>query len=356
MKMEDYVKTGEDKNFEYYRNDSEVLSGDGEEEPYGEILNKRDEFNVKIGDKEIKIKKRTLNKIMILSDSQPEEQILFSLYKTVKNTLSQDKMRTQPYVNDNIKQNNPTNLDSLRGSKAVAFPTIVSKDNNKDEKKVNERGNIPTENKNQNIISINVNDDPLTSQMYVIGNNQNYNNPNTDENVINIPSNEGSDNEELTFKKAENLDNILLVGLPPQAIRIKWFYLLLSLVGICYIILFFVGLADEDVGFKLNMFCIFLIGIFLLLTGMFGFIAINKRMYDNIFLKIVTITCLVLGILGAIIVKIKEATEHYLAVCIIFCIITVIISVLCIIWTLQLKKESEITKQNQMERLVNYKK
>ena len=46
--MEEYVKTGEDKNYEYYRNDSEVLSGDGEEEPYEEIINKRDEFNVKI--------------------------------------------------------------------------------------------------------------------------------------------------------------------------------------------------------------------------------------------------------------------------------------------------------------------
>ena len=38
---EDFVKTGEDKNFEYYRNDSEVLSDDDEAEAYEAILKKK---------------------------------------------------------------------------------------------------------------------------------------------------------------------------------------------------------------------------------------------------------------------------------------------------------------------------
>ena len=349
--MENYVKTGEDKNFEYYRNDSEILSGDGEEEPYDEIINKRDSFNVKIADKGIIISKRTLNKIMILSDSQPEEQILFSLYKTVKHSQSRDTIRIQPSTNDMIKPNNPTNLDSLRGSKGVAFPAMVSKNNN-NENKENERGNIPTKNKEKNI-SVS---DPLSSQMYVIGNNQNSNNPNTEENVINIPVNEGSDNEEITFKKTENFDNVLLVTLPPQAVRAKWFYLLLSLVGIAYIILFIVGLADDDVGFMFNIFCICIIGVFLLLTGVFGFIKINNRIYDNNLLKIFTIICLIFGILGVVLVELKDATKDYLVASIIFGIFSVIFSILCIIWTLQLKKGTEIKKQQQMERLVDYKK
>ena len=90
------VKTGEDKKFEYYRNDSEVLSDDEEAERYEEILGKKNEFNVKINDKDIKIKKRTVNRIMILSDSQPEEQILFSHYKTVESdkSKSNDKKKT----------------------------------------------------------------------------------------------------------------------------------------------------------------------------------------------------------------------------------------------------------------------
>ena len=57
MEQTNYVKTDEDKNFEFYRNDSEILSGDGEAEPYEEIFNNRGEFNVKINDKELKIKK-----------------------------------------------------------------------------------------------------------------------------------------------------------------------------------------------------------------------------------------------------------------------------------------------------------
>ena len=32
--MEDYKKTGEDNNYEYYRNDSEVNSDDGDDETY----------------------------------------------------------------------------------------------------------------------------------------------------------------------------------------------------------------------------------------------------------------------------------------------------------------------------------
>ena len=344
--MEDYVKTGEDKKFEYYRNDSEVVSGDGEEEQYMEILNKRDEFNVKILDKDITIKKRTLNRIMILSDSQPEEQVLFSLYKTVKNKHSQDKIRTNPIANENIKKNNPSNFDSLRDSKVVSFPNMASKNND---------NNNLNDNKNQITLDIN---NPLSEQTNVITNNNlnsNKNN-NTDEYVINIPSNEGSDNEENTFKKNENVDDILLVGLPPQALRAKWFYLLLTLVGIGYIILFIVGVAKETVGFMFNIFCTCIIGIFLMITGIFGFIKINNRIYDNTILQIFTIICPLLGIFGAIIIVLNVITKSFFAVALIFGIFDILFSILCLFWTWQLKKGEYDHKQKQLELLVDDKK
>ena len=78
--MEDYIKTGEDKNYEYYRGDSEVNSDDGDEEEYMQILNKR-------------------------NDSEPEEQILFSLYKTISKD-SKDKLKLKNTNNEirfNIK-------------------------------------------------------------------------------------------------------------------------------------------------------------------------------------------------------------------------------------------------------------
>ena len=116
--MEEYVKTGEDKKFEYYRNDSEVLSGSGEEEPYEEIINKRSEFTIKINNNEIKIKKRSLNRIMILSDSMPEEQILFTLYKTMTQAQSLDRINKRPISNDSLRPKNPNDLDSFRNTKA----------------------------------------------------------------------------------------------------------------------------------------------------------------------------------------------------------------------------------------------
>ena len=368
--MEEYVKTGEDKNYEYYRNDSEVLSGDGEEEPYEEIINKRDNFNVKINDKELIIKKRTLNKIMILSSSQPEEQILFSLYKTVSHKQSNDKIRTQPILNDNIRPNNVNDLDSLRQSKGIPFPKIVSNenpDNNNitlNEEETNKKELIPENINNvkpqkQDIsLGIRINE-PLSGEMTVTNNiNSNSNGTNLNENVINIPSNEGSDNEEVALQKVNNYNtnnNILIVGLPPQAVRIKWFYLLLSLLGIAYIILFIAGLSNEKVGFMFNIFCMCIIGAFLLLTGRFGFTKINNRIYDNSILLVFTVICLIFGVAGVIIIAINEITKRYFVCSLCFGILTVLFSLLCIIWTLQLKKIEQTSKQKQMERLVDKK-
>ena len=372
--MEEYVKTGEDKKFEYYRNDSEVLSGDGEEEPYEEIINKRDDFNVKVGDNELRIKKQTLYKIMILSKSQPEEHILFTLYKTVKNVNTQDRIKTQQISNENIKSNIPNDLDSLRGAKAISFPHNIAPENENnnneingeepktEEKEINEPNsntninvNIPIDGqdeKQKKTESININD-PLSSQMIVTtNNNDNSNDPNLNVNVINIPSNEGSDNEEIKFAKNNNIENVL-VGLPPQAVRAKWFYLLLCLVGIGYIVVFIVGLISENVGFVFNTFCLCIIGIFLILTGLFGFTKINNKIYDNNLLKLFTFICLIFGILGAILIVINDITKGFFIISIILGILTVLFSVLCIIWTLQLKKEEEENnKKKQMERLV----
>ena len=70
-------------------------------------------------------------------------------------------------------------------------------------------------------------------------------------------------------KKTNKNDNVLLVGLPPQALRAKWFYLLLCLVGIGYIVLFIIGLINEAVGFMFNIFCMCIIGVFLILIYLF---------------------------------------------------------------------------------------
>lgn len=309
--MEEYVKTGEDKKYEYYRNDSEVLSGDGEEQPYEEILGKRNEFNVKIADNIIVIKKPSLNKIMIMSDSMPEEQILFSLYKTVEHGQSLDQRRNQA-----------NNLDSLRNSKPVAFPNMTSSGA----------------------------DDPLSGQM-AINNNINVN-PNANVNVINIPTNEGSDNEEVRFNKAANANDVVIVGLPPQAVRTKWFYLLLCLVGIGFVILFIASILSDSIGFLFNTLCLCLVGVFLIFTGLFGFLKINNKVFDNNALKLCTIICILLGLLGAVIIFLNAITKVLFIPSLILGILSAFFSLLCIIWTSQLRKIQEQSKIKQMELLV----
>ena len=87
---DEYVKTGEDNKYNYYRNDSEVYSSDEDTELYSKLIRERNEFYVKFKsnnpdqENEIEIKKKTFHRIMILSECEPEEQVLFTLHKTIK--------------------------------------------------------------------------------------------------------------------------------------------------------------------------------------------------------------------------------------------------------------------------------
>ena len=315
--MEDYKKTGEDKNYEYYRGDSEVDSDDGDDETYLKILNKRNEFNVKILNKDVKLSKRSLTKIMILSSSEPEEQVLFSLYKT-------------------IPKNSKENLKLKEENKQINNNEIILNEDN---------------NNKINIIS----NDPLSTPLGSSNNNTQSILIQTN-NVINIPNkyNEidtNTDNEELAFRN-NNLDNVVVVGLPPEALKTKWFYLLLALVGICYIIIFLIGIFNKEVGLSLNIFSLFLIGIVIFFTGSFGFVKINKRIYDNIPLFILTFVSMFAGIVGAILVKINETTERYFLICLIFGIISAVFSLICILWMNKLRKNILINKSKKLERLM----
>lgn len=315
--MEDYKKTGEDKNYEYYRGDSEVDSDDGDDETYLKILNKRNEFNVKIFDKEVKLSKRSLTKIMILSSSEPEEQVLFSLYKT-------------------IPKNSKENLKLKEENKQINNNEIILNEDN---------------NNKINIIS----NDPLSTPLGSSNNNTQSILIQTN-NVINIPYNNNeidtnTDNEEIAFRN-NNLDNVVVVGLPPEALKTKWFYLLLALVGICYIIIFLIGIFNKEVGLSLNIFSLFLIGIVIFFTGSFGFVKINKRIYDNIPLFILTFVSMFAGIVGAILVKINETTERYFLICLIFGIISAVFSLICILWMNKLRKNILINKSKKLERLM----
>lgn len=312
--MEDYIKTGENKNYEYYRGDSEVNSDDGDEEVYMQILNKRNEFNVKIKNIELKIKKKSLNKIMILSNSEPEEQILFSLYKTIPKILK-DKLKLK-YSNNEIKKIEEKNLVDL-----------ISND------PLSNESTTPFGHKGTQSILIQTNS------------------------VINIPNNnnidDNLDNEKLVFGKPDvNLDGIILVGLPKEAICAKWFYFLLSIIGIGFVIIFMVGIFNKEIGLQINILSLFIFGLFIFFTGVFGFVKINKRIYDSVLLVIFTFISLFAGIVAAVIVKINKKTEIYFIVCLIFGIICSIISLISFFLLNKLRKKIQINKTKKLERLM----
>lgn len=313
MNNDEYVKTGEDKKFEYYRNDSEVLSDDGEAEAYDEILNKKEELNIKINDKELKIKKRSVDKIMILSDSEPGEQILFSHYKTVEQKKNKDKVKTHSLINENIKTENPNNVQNLKENLSP-FPY----------KSINE---------------------PL-SEMKSNGDNVAIN--------VNVPkiNNDNSDEKEnMMCKKTEKAsDDLLVVGLPPQAVKLKWFYLLLVLCGIADIIFFIASLVD--LGFMFNMFLIMIFGIVGIFTGLFGYKKINNKEYNNNLLFILTIVCAVLPALNVILLLLSEKTRGYIIFGLILNVITIVFAILCIFFTRQLKNQENENKLLQLQKLL----
>ena len=309
-----YVKTGEDKQFEYYRNDSEVLSGDGTEEAYEEILNTKEEFIVKINNKQLTIKKRTLNKIMILSDSQPEEQILFSHYKTVENRNSVENLKKDLLSNDDItsqKQNNAQNVKKQNDDPLMSY------------KKIDE----PLSNNNN--VAVNINIPTINS---------------------NNTSNTSNDTDNIMFKKTENSKNLLQIGLPPKAVKIKWFYLILVLCGIADSIYFFYCLFG--LGFYFNTLLIMIFGLIIIFTGFLGYNKINKKIYDDKLLNLLTVLCLILPIVNFILILINSITSGHFIFGLIISILTISFAVLCILFTSQLKKDEECLKINQMERLL----
>ena len=306
---QEYIKTGEDKNFEYYRNDSEVLSGDGEEEIYEEILRKKEEFPVKINNKKLKIKKRTLNRIMILSDSQPEEQILFSHYKTVEKNSSKDKIKTQALSNENKKEESKEKKNTV--------PPLLSY------KKIDEP--LSENNKNSVAMSINI--------------------PS-----INESKNSYNDSGNLMFKKTENSDNLLIIALPPNAVKTKWFYLLLVLCGIINAIYFLYCLIR--IRFLLNTFFIMIFGLFQILTGFIGYNKINNKIYNDNKLFYLTILSTILPIVNIILILVNKDTKAHIVFGLIINIISIVLAILCIVFTEQLKKEDNIIKISQTEKLM----
>ena len=328
----DYIKTGEDNKYDYYRNDSEVFSSEDNTDLYTKVLQERKEFYVKFNQEEkkheqLEIKKKTLDRIMILSECEPEEQVLFSLHKVV------DKERARTYsLSDPSKGTN--NDVKLRGHKTKL---------NKHKKE--EKPEVPP---NEKATVLEVNNNPTENNQVF------YNNNVENVNKNNVAQNNKPD-EDVAFGQANALSGVITVSLSPVAVITKWFYLLISACGVAELIYFIYACINESIKISAYLYYLLGIGVLLILFGVFGFIQINSKNYENFCLIIICIICAVLGVVSLIFSRFEEQdiVKDNWVITILVSLIIVAFSALCAFLTNKLKKEHLSTKNTQLEGLLD---
>ena len=317
---DDYVKTGEDDRYRYYRNDSEVYSSDENTENYSKLIRERNEFYVKFTgnnpeqENEIEIKKKTFHRIMILSECEPEEQVLFSLHKTIK----QEKPKN-PLDENEVK---------LRGVKKK----LEKKNKNKNSEK------NPESNENDNVL--------------ITNNTPTFNKEKKDNIKINI-KNENED--DFAFAKSDELANINVSNSSKLIEVVKYFYLILSACGggaIGYCIYAFI---NEEIIKNYYLFLLLGMGIILIITGVFGIIKIIDKVYDNMILFAFTVVCGAFGLLCLVLGRLQndESIKGNWVVTIVLNALIILFSVICIVLTNKLKNDEISGNQKKLEKLIN---
>lgn len=357
-------KSGEDDDYDYYRSDSDVEGTDENADIYLKVMDSRDDFYVKGFKEEIQIKKRTLETILIQADAQPDEQVLFSYYKTLSNTQEGENLSNKP-VNNSLKnpENNPEEPEQevepkpmkLRGGKKPKG--LKNKEKKEGEDKPAEepqksedietaasQNNIPLEVQNPVV------NDPLSQNQapYYPNNNENQQN-----NKINDEKKEESNVISIPNTGAKTTDDIV-VSSSSRDVCDKWIHLLLVVCGLFNIIYFLFVLFFSDIKMSLCViFCLFLGGV-LVFTGYFGYTNIKAKNYSNFLLFILTIVCIVSSILSLILFRLdgQEKLNGNIFPSIVLNIASIIIGCLCIWYTKKLKEEEQTPSQKNEQSLL----
>lgn len=355
---------GEDEKYEIYKKNSEVYTNQDNPEPYLQLLEQKQEYFVTGLSKEIIIKQKTVEKLLLLSGNDPLEHVLFSFCKTInkddlnKYPIQKEMEEGEILIDEKGVSDKPTKLRSgrkpnkKRPNKGEPF-TDADSSNDSDnanyplKKGENNKDSISIDVKNSNLI------DPLSQSGSLISSssyNSNNNQENKNSNVINIP--EPKDEVKPGYYSENGEIN---VGLSPNAVTVKWFYLTLVLCGICDAAYFFYTLRKEEIPFSFCLLFCGLLGIFLIFTGIFGFCKINSRVYDNIFLLIITILAIIGALASLCLFRLNELKiiSENLFPAIIVNALTVIFAIICIILTHKLKVEANLVKQKQEIKLID---
>ena len=281
----------------------------------------------------IKLSPSSLKKILLLGKLEPNEHILFCYYKdNIPDNIKENS--------DNIIKNQKNNLDK----KGKNIKKKLRSGKKQKEKK---------ENKENDDIVLNV-----SSPDQLLRDDQNENN-----NINNVFLNNYSESNgviydpELDLLNNKSNENLLKIGgqqnnyllfIYNNKIKItndnlKCFYLSLFFCGLIYIIYFLDVLIDKNK----TMYCIYnvfcaLMSILLILTGLYGYNKINKKIYDDKICFILTFSCIISTFINFILSRLsaQENVRNNIIMSVFINLITLFFSGACayILYELQKKK------------------
>lgn len=247
-----FVKKYSDDKYDYYHKETEVLSNDNTFSSYVDILHSKKELAVKQAksNQDIKLNVESLKKIFKMSSSEPEEQVVFIFY-------------------------NPEFFDS--------YPDMV---NNKPGKEIHEEPKMvphPEPVKNNDVI-IPIKEKAEKPVQKTVDDTMSSNH---------ILANEATADTTIITSKTSSVDN----GSKPKILKL--FYIILVIIGLvdlAYFVICFIGLSS-------SLFRFYTIGMsaLLVITGLLGFISVNKHEKPNALVVMLSILCL-LGSIGHIVI------------------------------------------------------
>lgn len=269
----------EDKNYDYFI--KEYISNSDSEDLniYSKILSRKSFFHITNNEhsNHIKILPTSLTKILFLGQLEANEQILFCFYKDElpdKNLSNKEKQKNRnkskkerDKSNDNITHHK-TKLRSAKRNK--------KKDKEQIEEKKNDEEVVLDVSSPEQLIS----HKEMKNDIDDVYTNKNTNNFDTELDLLNIKTNED-------YIRTDNQNQKYIITLFNNKIKItndnlKCFYLCLFFCGLLFCIYLLDILIDKNKSFKcLYNLCCFPLSVLLIITGIYGYNKINKKIYDD---------------------------------------------------------------------------
>ena len=246
---------------------------------YSKILSRKGIFHITNNEhsNHIHIMPSSLTKILSLGQLESNEQILFCFYKDELPDKTISKTEKPKYKNKNKKEkeHNKDNIDHHK-TKLRSAKRNKKKDKEQiEEKKEDEEVILDVSSPEQLISHKKMKED--IDDIYTSKNTNNFD-PELD--LLNIKTNED-------YIRMDSQNQKFIITLFNNKIKItndnlKCFYLCLFFCGLLFCIYLLDVLIDKNKSFKcLYNLCCFPLSILLILTGIYGYNKINKKIYDD---------------------------------------------------------------------------